>query len=72
MVWLYFLLSVFGHIIIALIIKTKGNLIAVLEERKLFLIVLIGIVITSIILYGTTNVFCRFEIPKEYFIIINK
>lgn len=42
--------SSFCHIIIALIIKTKENLITVLEERELFLIVLIGIVITSIIL----------------------
>jgi hypothetical protein len=50
----------------------KKELIGIQPYKQSYGILIIGIVLTLIILYGLTNGFNGVEIPKEYDILIGK
>jgi len=66
------ILSFFGHIASIHYQKMKKNCLGLSVAQQSKLILMIGIVITLIIFYGSTNGFTGVEIPENYDVIIGK
>lgn len=64
--------SFFGHISAVHYQKMKSKLFGIDPIKQSYAILIIGILLTLIILYGLTNGFNGVEIPKEYNIMIGK
>jgi len=66
------ILSFFGHISGIHFQKMKKEIFGLTIEKQSNIILIIGIILTMIILYGMTNGFKGVEIPEEFNIIIGK
>ena len=66
------ILSFFGHIAAIHYQKMKKKLFGLTIEQQSNLILIKGIIVTVIILFGLTNGFTGVEIPEEYNIMIGK
>lgn len=64
------IVSFFGHISAVHSQKMKSKIIGMEPFQQSYGILIIGIILTLIILYGLTNGFYGVEIPKEYEILI--
>ena len=64
--------SFFGHIAAIHAKKMKSNVLGITPDIQAYSILLLGIVITLIVLYGLTNGFSGIEIPKAYHVLIGK
>ncbi len=66
------ILSFFGHIAAIHFHKMKRKIVGFSIEQQSKFILIIGILMTIIILYGLTNGFMGVEIPEEYNVLIGK
>ena len=66
------IISFFGHISAVHSKKMKNKVLGIEPIIQSYIILIIGILLTLVILYGLTNGFKGVEIPKEYDIIIGK
>lgn len=66
------IISFFGHISAVHSKKMKSKIFGITPINQSYGILIIGIILTLVILYGLTNGFNGVEIPKEYDIIIGK
>jgi hypothetical protein len=66
------ILSFFGHIAAIHAKKMKYTILGLSVHHQSLIILVVAVFITGIILFGLTNHFAGFEIPEEYFILINK
>lgn len=66
------IISFFGHIASVHSIKMKNRILGIAPKHQSYGILIVGIIITLIILYGLTGGFTGVEIPKEYDIMIGK
>jgi len=66
------IISFFGHVAAIHAHKMKKELFGLTIEQQSRLILIKGILVTLIILYGLTNGFIGVEIPEEYHIMIGK
>ncbi|GEO23511.1 hypothetical protein [Cyclobacterium qasimii] len=66
------IISFFGHISAVHSKKIKRKIFGIEPIKQSYGILIIGILLTVIILYGLTNGFNGVEIPKEYNILIGK
>lgn len=66
------ILSFFGHIAAIHSIKMKTIILGISPQLQSYFILLIGLVVTLVILYGLTNGFSGYEIPEDYNIMIGK
>ena len=64
--------SFFGHLSAVHSKRMKNNIFGIQPFKQSYGILIIGIVLTLIILYGLINGFNRVEMPKEYDILIEK
>ncbi len=64
--------SAFSHIAIAFAKRHENFLIVTSKEKKLVCIISVSVVVTGLILYGTTNGFRGYEIPKAYHLMIKR
>jgi len=66
------IISFFGHISAVHSKKMKSSIIGIEPIKQSYLILIIGIILTLVILYGLTNKFTGVELPKEYEIMIGQ
>lgn len=66
------IISFFGHLSAVHSIKMNNKIFGIEPIKQSYGILIIGIILTLIILYGLTNGFNGVEIPKEYDILIGK
>ncbi len=66
------IISFFGHIAAIHSAKMKKNILGLTPKKQSYSILVLGILLTVIILYGLTNGFSGVEIPQEYGILIGK
>ena len=66
------IIAFFGHVSAIHYQKMKKEILGFTVEQQSKFILIIGIVVTVIILYGLTNGFTGVEIPEEYHIMIGK
>ena len=66
------IISFFGHISAVHSKKMKNKILGIEPTKQSYIILIIGIILTLVILYGLTNGFNGVEIPKEYDIMIGK
>ncbi len=66
------IISFFGHLSAVHSTRVKKELFGIQPYKQSYGILIIGIVLTLIILYGLTNGFNGVEIPEEYDILIGK
>lgn len=66
------IISFFGHISAVHSKKMKNKIIGIEPNKQSYIILIIGIILTLVILYGLTNGFNGFEIPTEYDIMTGK
>lgn len=66
------ILSFFGHIAAIHNKKMHVSVLGMPPQLQSALILLIGVLVTAVILYGATNGFAGVEIPAEYNVIIGK
>lgn len=66
------IISFFGHISAIHSNKMKNKIFGIAPINQSYLILIIGIIVTLVILYGLTNGFKGLEIPNEYNVIIGK
>lgn len=66
------ILSFFGHISAIHSIKMKTLILGISPQQQSYFILLIGLFVTLVILYGLTNGFSGYEIPEDYDIMIGK
>lgn len=66
------IIAFFGHIAAIHYQKMKNKILGFSVRQQSKLILIIGIVLTAIILFGLTNGFSGVEIPNEYNILIGK
>ena len=66
------IISFFGHISAIHSKKMKSKILGIEPNNQSYSILIIGILLTLVILYGLTNGFNGIEIPKEYDILIGK
>ncbi|MBU3012686.1 hypothetical protein KO506_14830 [Polaribacter vadi] len=66
------IISFFGHISAVHSIKMKSKIFGIDTIKQSYGILIIGIILTLVILFGLTNGFNGIEIPKEYNIMIGK
>ena len=66
------IISFFGHISAIHSVKMKNSLLGIEPIKQSYAILIVGIILTFIILYGLTNGFNGVEIPSEYDIMIGK
>lgn len=64
--------SFFGHIAVAHYKKTKEEMFGLKKSQRSFLIILFGVLLNFVILYGLTNKFKGVVIPKSYNVLIGK
>ncbi|WP_397362257.1 hypothetical protein [Olleya sp. R77988] len=62
----------FGHISAVHSKKMKNKIIGIEPNKQSYIILIIGIILTLMILYGLTNKFNGLEIPKEYDVMTGK
>ncbi|HNP17131.1 MAG TPA: hypothetical protein PKL31_01750 [Fulvivirga sp.] len=60
------IISFFGHLSVVHSKKAKNDLFGLKPEKQSYGILIIGILLTLVILYGLTNGFMGVEIPNEY------
>lgn len=66
------IISFFGHISAVHSKKMKSKILGIEPIKQSYIILIIGIILTLVILYGLTNGFNGVEIPREYNIMIGK
>ncbi len=66
------IVSFFGHIAAVHAQKMKKKLAGIEPSKQAYGILIFGLVLTFVILYGLTNGFTGIEIPKEYDVLIGK
>jgi hypothetical protein len=66
------IISFFGHISAVHSKKMKNKILRIEPNKQSYIILIIGIILTLVILYGLTNGFNGVEIPKEYDIMTGK
>ncbi len=66
------IISFFGHISAVHSKKMKNKILGIKPNKQSYIILIIGIILTLIILYGLTDRFNGVEIPKEYDIMTGK
>jgi len=66
------IISFFGHISAVHSKKMKSKIFGIDTIKQSYGILVIGIILTLVILFGLTNRFNGIEIPKEYDIMIGK
>ena len=66
------IVAFFGHIAGIHFQKMEKNIFGLSVDNQSIIIIIIGLILTAIVLYGLTNGFAGFEIPREYDIIIGK
>ena len=66
------IISFFGHISAIHSKKMKSKILGIEPNNQSYIILIIGILLTLVILFGLTNGFNGIEIPKEYYILIGK
>jgi len=66
------IISFFGHISAVHAQKMKKNIIGIPPNIQSYTILIIGIILSLVILYGLTNGFNGVEIPQEYNILIGQ
>jgi hypothetical protein len=66
------IISFFAHISAIHSIKMKNKILGVEPIKQSYIILISGVILTLVILYGLTNGFNGVDIPKEYKIIIGK
>ncbi|MEA5461109.1 hypothetical protein VB796_18750 [Arcicella sp. LKC2W] len=65
-------LSFFGHMAAIHYKKMQQSVFGLTPKRQSFAILILGLVMTIIILYGLTNHFIGVTVPKEYNVLIGK
>ncbi|KGL58424.1 conserved hypothetical membrane protein [Polaribacter sp. Hel1_85] len=66
------IISFFGHISAVHSKKIKSKIVGIEPIKQSYGILIIGIILTLVILFGLTNGFNGVEIPKEYDVMIGK
>lgn len=66
------IISFFGHIAAVHSIKMKRKILGIDPIKQSYAILMIGVALTLLILFGLTNGFTGFKIPAEYNIMIGK
>jgi len=66
------IISFFGHTSAIHSKKMKSKILGIEPNNQSYIILIIGILLTLVILFGLTNGFNGIEIPKEYDILIGK
>lgn len=66
------IISFFGHISAVHSKKMKKKVLGIEPNNQSYIILIIGIFLTLVILFGLTNGFIGVEIPKEYDIMLGK
>jgi len=66
------IISFFGHTSAIHSKKMKSKILRIEPNNQSYIILIIGILLTLVILFGLTNGFNGIEIPKEYDILIGK
>lgn len=66
------ILSFLGHISAIHYTKIKNDVLGITPKKQSILILIFGVLLTLVVLYGLTNGFKGIEIPKEYNILIGK
>tara|TARA_R110001592_G_scaffold96330_2_gene276611 strand:- start:212 stop:472 length:261 start_codon:yes stop_codon:yes gene_type:complete len=66
------IISFFGQISAVHSKKMKSKLLSIAPIHQSYGILMMGIILTAVLLFGLTNGFKGMEIPKEYDIMIGK
>jgi len=66
------IISFFGHISAVHSKKMKTNILGIQPKKQSYIILISGVILSLLIIYGLTNSFRGVEIPKEYKIMTGK